>query len=541
MTTKFYLAIFIAAVIAIGGFFIFSNSSLRNELDTDKFTQVDEIPLAQVAGNIESKDNITFPAAKSSTKKSKASLAPQTATVISSFNKDEAPQSEPTNQLTNPPITNSPINPPPPQVCTFNTNQSSSHAIVIINEIAWMGTVTSSNDEWIELKNLTGGEINLNGWQILDQGEQVHITFSSLDRISGSGFYLLERSSDASVPNITADKIYTGVLSNSSEGLRLFSNQCQLIDEVLANSNWPAGDSNAKKTMERDAAGFGWHTSAVSGGTPRTSNSIPVLPPPPPQAPPPNFPSGNLGGQAPPPPASSGGSGQSTPPPQPPPPPLEPPPQPPPPEPPPPPIQPPPPPPAPASNVNHLLIGEIFVDMEGADTAEFIEIYNPTNSSFDISNWSIQYLSGAASSVGSTTKKNLTAGATVASHGFYLIGTGGSSVSADMSWGQALNNTGATIFLVNDQELIIGADDQNIVDRLAYGSGSGILLPEGSIATLPPAGQSFERKAWQNSCISAQGSGESLGNGCDTDNNSSDFEIRTAPNPQSSQSQTEPN
>ena len=32
---------------------------------------------------------------------------------------------------------------------------------VIVSEIAWMGTTTSSNDEWIELYNNTGSAIDL--------------------------------------------------------------------------------------------------------------------------------------------------------------------------------------------------------------------------------------------------------------------------------------------------------------------------------------------------------------------------------------------
>ena len=37
---------------------------------------------------------------------------------------------------------------------------------VIISEIAWMGTTTSFNDEWIELYNNTGGNIDLTGWTL---------------------------------------------------------------------------------------------------------------------------------------------------------------------------------------------------------------------------------------------------------------------------------------------------------------------------------------------------------------------------------------
>ena len=37
----------------------------------------------------------------------------------------------------------------------FTKNQA------IFNEIAWMGTKNSSNDEWIEIKNISGNSIDL--------------------------------------------------------------------------------------------------------------------------------------------------------------------------------------------------------------------------------------------------------------------------------------------------------------------------------------------------------------------------------------------
>jgi len=39
------------------------------------------------------------------------------------------------------------------------------------------------------------------------------------------------------VPNITADLIYTGSLGNSDTGLQLLNNNCQVIDQALANPN----------------------------------------------------------------------------------------------------------------------------------------------------------------------------------------------------------------------------------------------------------------------------------------------------------------
>jgi len=37
---------------------------------------------------------------------------------------------------------------------------------LLINEVAWMGTFTSANDEWIELYNPNNGALNMSGWRL---------------------------------------------------------------------------------------------------------------------------------------------------------------------------------------------------------------------------------------------------------------------------------------------------------------------------------------------------------------------------------------
>jgi hypothetical protein len=89
--------------------------------------------------------------------------------------------------------------------------------------------------------------------------------------LAPGGFYLLERTDDGAVPEITADKIYSGSLGNSDEALFLFDAACQLQDSVIAAPKWPAGDNTTKKTMER-LPGLLWQTSAAPGGTPKAEN-----------------------------------------------------------------------------------------------------------------------------------------------------------------------------------------------------------------------------------------------------------------------------
>ncbi len=165
--------------------------------------------------------------------------------------------------------------------------QATNSLDVIINEIAWMGTESSYNDEWIELYNNTDSSINLNGWSIkaIDETPEINLTGT----ISGKGFYLLERTNDTTVPNILTNQIYTGASSNKGEYLKLFNSQNNLIDEVNCGDGWFAGDNTTKATMERKNSQItgndssNWTTSLNTNGTPKAENSVILsieLPPP---------------------------------------------------------------------------------------------------------------------------------------------------------------------------------------------------------------------------------------------------------------------
>ena len=166
--------------------------------------------------------------------------------------------------------------------CSQENLGEPSHFPVIVNEIAWMGTNNSYTDEWIELKNISENTISLNNWQLLDKDLNIQIIFNAQDFIAPNEFYILERTNDDSAPDIVADKIYSGNLSNENESLRLFNENCDLIDHALAEPDWPAGDNSEKRTMER-SADLSWHTFSreqFSGilGTPKAKNSEPAEP-----------------------------------------------------------------------------------------------------------------------------------------------------------------------------------------------------------------------------------------------------------------------
>ena len=94
-------------------------------------------------------------------------------------------------------------------------------ASVIINEIAWMGTSNSAQDEWIELYSASGA--NLEGWILKTADDAMNISLSGT--IPAGGYFLIERTDDSTVPNVSADLVtpFGSGLSNSGEVLILIN------------------------------------------------------------------------------------------------------------------------------------------------------------------------------------------------------------------------------------------------------------------------------------------------------------------------------
>lgn len=156
-------------------------------------------------------------------------------------------------------------------------------AAVVVNEIAWMGSLPkggetatqAANNEWLEFFNDGAAAVDLTGWR-LDAADGTPAILLS-GSISGGGFFLLERTDDETVPGIVADLIYTGALSNSGETLVLKDAAGNAVHTVDASGGWPAGDNGTKDTMQR--SGADWITASPM---PRAQNSSSATTPPPP-------------------------------------------------------------------------------------------------------------------------------------------------------------------------------------------------------------------------------------------------------------------
>ncbi len=135
---------------------------------------------------------------------------------------------------------------------------------VVINEVMWMGSTSSVDDEWIELKNTTGGAIDLTGWKIDGAGSgSSSITLSGT--IPANGYFLVSNhptSSSAVNNSITADLDSVGMsLDDGGEQLTLRDATNIIIDQTPSGA-WAAGENGTdKKSMERDDdPATGWHT-----------------------------------------------------------------------------------------------------------------------------------------------------------------------------------------------------------------------------------------------------------------------------------------
>jgi hypothetical protein len=125
-----------------------------------------------------------------------------------------------------------------------------------------MGDEESPANEWIEIRNISEKEIDLEGWQILNKNQRLKIIFEEGTKISPKEILVLKRGDD-----------FSGAIKNSDEALFLFDRNCNLEDEVLATSSWPAGDNFSKRTAERKED-LSWQTSQDPGGTPGKENSL---------------------------------------------------------------------------------------------------------------------------------------------------------------------------------------------------------------------------------------------------------------------------
>jgi len=180
---------------------------------------------------------------------------------------------------------------------------------VIINEVMWLGTSSSTEDEWIELRNTSGTAIDIANWTLENIAPGVNLTVTttaglcSTTTIPANGYFLISNfSSSSSAINVSAQCVTTTIDLNddySANGpLILKDNSGAIIDQTPSTTtcpNWPGGATGtqvvATSSMARNwnygsgTSTASWHTSIIATGwdtgiqdkgTPGTYNGYPV-------------------------------------------------------------------------------------------------------------------------------------------------------------------------------------------------------------------------------------------------------------------------
>ncbi len=373
---------------------------------------------------------------------------------------------------------------------------------VVINEVAWAGTLAFYGDEWIELYNATGAPVDLTNWRLeAAEGDPI-INLSGLT-IPAGGFLLLERGSPnvtnvSTGGNVVAYTYFSRLLNDNGETLYLVNQFSQIVDTANSNGGaWPAGSNLSNRpSMERTGpvpdSDFSWVTfdgtpvaTDASGfsiyGTPGAANSqINVTP---------TFTPTSTSTAT----ATSTATPTNT--------------------------------PTRTSTptitstaltpATDIVISEFRAVGPNGGSDEFIELYNPTSLTVSIGGWTLRRSTGC----GTTTAliATIPSGVTLAAGQHYLIrGTNYSgTVTADLSADLGIANDGG-IALLDSSSVII--DQVGLCNTTAYKEGN-------ALAPLTTnTNRSYDRKS------------SSTGICADTNNNAVDFFLRSPSDPQNSSS-----
>ena len=184
----------------------------------------------------------------------------------------------------------------------------------------------------------------------------------------------------------------------------------------------------------------------------------------------------------------------------------------------------------------HVVISEIQIAGGGnpaISTDEFVELYNPTSSSVDMTGWHLQRKTES----GGNPILVATLSGTIASHGYFLVGhTNYDGVVVEDQTYDSEN-------IASDNTVILHSDILGPIDKVGMGSATDF---EGTDQASSPANnRSIERKAFSNSTAAGMAAGglhATAGNGEDTDDNGMDFVLRSeaaGADPQNTSSPTE--
>jgi signal peptidase I len=182
---------------------------------------------------------------------------------------------------------------------------------------------------------------------------------------------------------------------------------------------------------------------------------------------------------------------------------------------------------------DHIVISEVQIHGANANQ-DFVELYNPMSSSVGLSGWKLRKRTSNGTESSLVVIGN---GKSIPSHGFFLWANdqGGysTSVGADESNSNNISENNSVALLTPTDVL---------VDQVAWGNGTNQFVEGTAYPNSPATSQSIERKAYSTSTQASMitgGSDEFKGDGFDSNNNSTDFILRSISQPQNTSSPIE--
>jgi len=155
-------------------------------------------------------------------------------------------------------------------------------AKVVISELMINPKASGDTEgEWIELHNLGGTAVDLNGWTLKDTGADLHVIANGAPLMLPAGGYLVLGRSSTKTTNggVTVQYVYKDfLLANTSDEVILTDKSGATIDSVTYSGSWtiPDGASLSLKNTAGDhnnpaswcAESSAWSGSAGDKGTP---------------------------------------------------------------------------------------------------------------------------------------------------------------------------------------------------------------------------------------------------------------------------------
>ena len=178
----------------------------------------------------------------------------------------------------------------------------------------------------------------------------------------------------------------------------------------------------------------------------------------------------------------------------------------------------------------HLLINEVDYDQPGTDTAEFIELFNPSSATIDVSNIAVVLVNGANNQEYS--RFSLSSLGTIAAGQYLVIGGATQTIGASAtlftpsSWNASNNVQNGN----PDGLLLLDTSSNTVIDALSYGGPITAAVVTGVTGTL----SLVEGTALPSTTIDSNtniGSLSRLPDGTDTDNAATDWAFTATPTP----------